>query len=63
MGQLSDNSLMPFGKYKGEKLANVPPEYLLYIYENCGIYGGLANYIKENLDVIKAEIELKNKIR
>jgi len=54
---------MPFGKYKGEKLANVPPEYLLYIYENCGIYGGLANYIKENLDVIKAEIELKNKIR
>ena len=54
---------MPFGKYKGEKMANVPPEYLLWIYDNGKLFGGVAEYIKENLDVIKAEIELKNKNR
>jgi uncharacterized protein (DUF3820 family) len=58
---MTDESIMPIGKYKGEKMANVPPDYLLWLYENGNIYGELRNYIKENLDVIKAEINLKNK--
>jgi len=58
---LTDESIMPIGKYKGEKMANIPPEYLLWLYENGNIYGELKNYIKDNLDVIKAEIDLKNK--
>jgi len=58
---MTDESIMPFGKYKGQKMANVPPEYLLFIYENGKLFGGVAEYIKENLDVIKAEINLKQK--
>jgi uncharacterized protein (DUF3820 family) len=27
---MTDESLMPWGKHKGEKMANVPPEYLLW---------------------------------
>jgi uncharacterized protein (DUF3820 family) len=58
---MKDESTMPIGKYKGEKLANVPPDYLLWLYENGNIYGELKEYIKDNLDVIKSEIEYKNK--
>ena len=58
---MTDESLMPIGKYKGEKMANVPSEYLLWLYENGNIYGELKQYIKDNLDVIKSEIEYKNK--
>ena len=58
---MDDNSIMPFGKYKGEKMANVPSEYLIWLYENSKVYGGVKEYIKENLDVLKSEIEYKNK--
>lgn len=38
MVRFDDNTLMPFGKYKGYKLANVPPEYLIYLLDQgwCG---------------------------
>lgn len=58
---MDDNSLMPFGKYKGEKMANVPPEYLLWIYENSKCTPKVAFYINRNLDVIKSEIAFKEK--
>lgn len=60
---MTDSSIMPYGKHKGEKMANVPPEYLLWIYDNGNLFGGVAEYIKENLDVLKVEVELKNKSR
>ncbi|MFA5152432.1 MAG: DUF3820 family protein [Clostridia bacterium] len=58
---MTDESLIPFGKYQGEKMANVPPEYLLWLYENNKVYGDVKQYIKDNLDVIKSEIQLKQK--
>jgi uncharacterized protein (DUF3820 family) len=58
---MNDESIMPLGKYKGEKLANVPPSYLLWLYENERAYGELRDYIKDNLLVIKSEIEYENK--
>jgi uncharacterized protein (DUF3820 family) len=58
---MDDNSKMPFGKYKGELMANIPPYYLLWLYENDKCYGDIKNYIKDNLDVIKSEIALKAK--
>jgi len=61
MGILKDNSLMPFGKDKGEKMANVPPEYLLWIFENNKCTTEVAKYISENLEVIKSEIAYRNK--
>jgi uncharacterized protein (DUF3820 family) len=33
---MTDNDLMPFGKFKEEKMANVPPEHLLWFFEHTG---------------------------
>ena len=30
---LKDSSLMPFGKFTGDKMANVPDKYLLWLYD------------------------------
>jgi uncharacterized protein (DUF3820 family) len=61
--KMTDNSLMPYGKHKGQKMANVPPDYLIWLFENNKCTPEVAKYIAENLDVLKAEIELKNKNR
>jgi uncharacterized protein (DUF3820 family) len=61
MNEMNDESLMPFGKYKGDKMANIPADYLLWLYENSKVYGEVKQYIKDNLDVIKSEIQLKQK--
>lgn len=52
---------MPFGKHKGEKLANIPPDYLIWIFENNKCSVDVAKYIAENMDVLKSEIDYKNK--
>jgi uncharacterized protein (DUF3820 family) len=56
---MDDNSHMQFGKYKDVPLANVPAEYLIWLYENSKLYGGIKRYIEENLDVLKEEIKRK----
>jgi len=58
---MTDETIMPFGKHKGEKLANVPPDYLLWLYDNDKCFADLKQYITENLDVLRAEIKLKDK--
>jgi len=60
---MDDNSIMPFGKYKGQKMANVPPEYLLWCYHEDWCYGDVKKYIKDNLDVIKSEINEASRTR
>ena len=50
---ITDDTIMWFGKYKGIKLANVPDEYLLYLYNNNKAYGKLKEYIENNLDNLK----------
>lgn len=57
----TDESLMPFGIHKGEKLANVPASYLFSLYCGDRCRGDLKDYIEDNLDVIKFEMEnIKN---
>jgi len=58
---MTDESIMPFGKYKGDKMANIPPSYLLWLYENDKCYGDVKSYIRDNLDVLKAEINYQSK--
>lgn len=58
---LTDESIMPFGMFKGEKMANVPPHYLLWLFENNRCSGDVKQYIEDNMDVIKIEIERKSK--
>lgn len=57
MGTLSDHSLMPFGKHKGRKMANVPSDYLLYLYNKDLEDGDVKTYIEENIDVLKKEVK------
>ena len=61
---MEDNSIMPWGKHKGDKMINVPASYLLWLYENdkCG-FGDVFHYIKDNLDVIKQQITNEQKKR
>lgn len=57
MAKLTDESVLYFGeKHYGKKLANVPADYLIYIYENYKtIPQNLRDYIEENLDDLKEE--------
>ena len=65
--KLTDESLMPFGKYKGEKMVNVPASYLMWIYDEWTLpnprfgfaYKDVKVYIEENLDVLQEEIKKK----
>jgi uncharacterized protein (DUF3820 family) len=54
---IDENYIMPFGKYKGEKMANIPADYLIGLYENSKVFGYVKDYIKENLDTLKLEIK------
>jgi hypothetical protein len=55
MIELTDNSLMPFGQYKGQKLANVPASYLLYIRDNFKLLDNLKDYIDRNKYALEME--------
>lgn len=54
-----DDTPMPWGKHKGTPLANVPADYLIWLYENSKAYGKLAFYIKRNWDALKKEVAEK----
>ena len=59
---INDNSLMPFGKYRNVKMANVPASYLIWLYNTGGnTYSDVRAYIKNNLEVLQKEIEQNNK--
>jgi uncharacterized protein (DUF3820 family) len=60
---MDDNSRMPFGKHKNEKLANVPADYLIWLHKEGKCFGELKNYIDENMDVLKDEIEIEKKAK
>lgn len=51
---LTDNSIMPYGKHKGEKLANVPDSYWEYMLREGKLTPDLMQYAKNNQDVFEA---------
>jgi uncharacterized protein (DUF3820 family) len=57
---MDDNSIMPFGKYKGQKLANIPGDYLLWLYKENKCFGQLKEYIEENKEVLNKEVKSFN---
>ena len=58
MNTLEDLSPMPFGKYKGVPMQDVPVNYLHYLFTN-GLkddqHSNLADYIRRNLYALKEE--------
>lgn len=55
MEKITDNSLMPYGKYKGKKMANLPASYLLWMYRNDKLFKALEVYVEENMDALEKE--------
>lgn len=55
--EMTDESIMPFGKYKGTKIANVPAGYLIWLYDSGLNNGPIKDYIIDNMDVLKSEIK------
>jgi hypothetical protein len=56
---LEDDDLMPFGKYKGEKMSDVPASYLHWLWTN-GLKeqvktAPVADYIFRTMHVLKDE--------
>ena len=57
MKQLTDSCPVPYGKYKGTEMANVPAEYLIWLYDNNKCDIRVRQYIEENMDVIQQELK------
>lgn len=55
---MNDNSIIDFGEYRGEKLANIPAHYFLWLDKQNWCGKELREYIKENMDSF--ELEMKN---
>lgn len=59
---MEDTDKMPFGKFKGTAMANVPAHYLLWLHNNgsTGVRKSFPNvfeYITECIDALKSEIK------
>jgi hypothetical protein len=52
---MTDQDLMPFGKYKGEKMEKVPASYLLWLRDQGCSNPGVRSYIEENETVLVSE--------
>jgi hypothetical protein len=62
MIELQDTDKMPWGKYKGEKMEDVPASYLFWLWTNERDpmnqkvkVDPVANYIYRNINVLKKE--------
>lgn len=53
--KLTGRSLMLFGKYQGYELKDVPPGYLLWIYDNLDLREDLKEYIDNRRDALEAD--------
>lgn len=63
---MKDTDLMPFGKYKGTAMANVPAGYLLWARRNWSYTDAttpILVYIKDNLDAIQKEFNEEKRNR
>ena len=56
MEELEDDSLMPWGKYKGECMIDVPAYYLIWLYDNNKCSGPVKNYIEDCIDALRMEL-------
>lgn len=54
---MNDETLMPWGKFEGWKMANIPSSYLKWCHDNN--YGDAAfkGYLESNMDIILKDIE------
>jgi uncharacterized protein (DUF3820 family) len=56
---MGDYDLMPFGKYEGCELGDVPAEYLLEILRSGEAQGELKEYIQDVKEILEVEVQTK----
>lgn len=56
---MGDYDLMPFGKYEGLELGDVPAEYLLSILKSGEAKGKLKEYIQDVKEILEVEVQAK----
>lgn len=59
--EITDNTPMPFGKYIGKPMLEVPAKYLLWLFDNGCHHTGVKKYITDNLDCLRKEAGLTNR--
>lgn len=47
---------MPYGKHKGVEMQEVPASYLIWLYENDKCSDSVKEYVEDNLEILKSEI-------
>jgi uncharacterized protein (DUF3820 family) len=52
---LTDVDLMPFGKYKGQRMQDVPASYFVWLKEKGCDHPGVRAYIENSWSAIKSE--------
>jgi uncharacterized protein (DUF3820 family) len=56
---MGDYDLMPFGKYEGLELGDIPAEYLLEILRSGEAQGELKQYIEDVKEILEVEVQAK----
>lgn len=56
MEELIDDSLMPYGQYKGRKMIDVPASYLIWLYDNGKCSPQVQKYVKDSYDALIKEL-------
>ena len=53
----TDETVMPFGVHKGKKLANVPADYLIFMYDEGRLKNNkdIIEYVEDNYDILYSE--------
>lgn len=61
MSKFNDNTPMPWGKYKGKPMVEVPDTYLVWLWDDSGFdrtrNAALFAYIESNLEAIRHNIK------
>ena len=53
---MEDTDLMPFGRFRGREMQDVPASYLLWLSTNNSVPPQVKKYIQDNLDVLEKEV-------
>lgn len=52
---MNDYSIMPWGKYAGKRLIDIPAHYLLWLHDQGVQHEGLKRYILDNYELLLKE--------
>jgi uncharacterized protein (DUF3820 family) len=52
---MDENTIIKFGKHKGERLGDIPHGYFMYLYDRGLIKGELKKYVEKTVPVLRTK--------